>query len=45
MDDIALDIREAKITSVETVGQLRMVQPQLVQERCMDVMCVDTLLN
>ena len=44
-NDLTLDIRQAEITPVETIGQLRMVQPQLVQERCMDVMGVDAFLN
>ena len=30
-NDLTLDIRQAEITPVETIGQLRMVQPQLVQ--------------
>ena len=45
MHDVAVDVRQTVITASVTVGQTSMIDAQQVQNRCMKVMNVDSVLG
>src|SRR5688500_14704772 len=41
LDDVAVDVGETEVTTLETVRQLLVIEPELVQDRGVEVVDVD----
>ena len=45
LDHFAMDVREAELTALEPVGEPLMIDPQLMQQRGMQIVDVDRVLH